>query len=271
MNTIHSNTARIIEKWYRTLGFSSTYDETFYHALQTIEIPDTTSIETYDIKETDGKRNLLSFLYMCERLSEQYAEKGIEEAILLDTLGDLVRWTDTWSELKNDLYLGQLTWVSIPMKMEIFKLGRLQFCMQKIDHDVPEYGISKGDDIIGIHIPAGDPMTLEACKISLEMAKSFFATYYPEYRYDFFACHSWLLDTSLKNFLPSESNILKFQSLFDIVEEEKSDAIIRYVFRWGAERSDLDQLPVTSGFSQRVRDHMLAGGDFYESLGIIRK
>lgn len=271
INNHCSNTQKIIEKWYHKLLFPSAFDKEFYCALEKIKIPEDTVIETYDLKESDGKRNLLAFLYMCERLETQYKKQGIDETVLLDTLGDLVRWTETWSELKHELYLGQLSWVSIPMKMQIFKLGRLQFCMQKIDHDIPEYGISKGDDIIGIHIPAGEAMTQEACVSSIEQARSFFEIHYPEYKYSYFTCHSWLLDTSLSQFLSKESNILKFQNLFHIVALDKSDAIIRYVFRWMAERSDLEHLQPTSSFSKRVRDHMLAGGDFYEGLGIIPK
>lgn len=271
MKKSYIGTAAIAEKWYRKLHFPCSYDEEFYHALDTLEIPEETSIESYDLKETNGKKNLIAFLYMCEALEKKYLEKGIDEGILIDTLSDLLRWTDTWSGLKNELYLGQLTWVSIPMKMEIFKLGRLQFCMQKIDRDVPKYGIHNGDDIIGIHIPAGEPMTPESCQASLAMAREFFSTYYPDYRYDYFVCHSWLLDASLAEFLPAESNILKFQTLFDVVEQENSDAIIRYVFRWGATREDLEQLPITSRFSAKVREHMLAGGDFHEALGIIPK
>ena len=262
-------TAAIIEKWYLKLNFPKKYDDEFYGALRTLEISPSTSIEDYDLKESDGKKNLLSFLYMCDALERKYKEKGIDRTILMDTLGDLVRWTEIWSELKGELYLGQLTWVSIPMKMQIFKLGRLQFCMQNCDWDVPKYKISAGDPILGIHIPAGAPMTPESCQASLCMAKDFFRTYYPEYKYSAFTCHSWLLDTTLINFLPVESNILAFQKLFDIVGADVSDDIIHYVFRWEANREDIARLPATSNFSLRVREHLLAGGAFYAGLGVI--
>ena len=262
-------TKKNIEKWYRTLHFPSVYDDAFYQSLSSIEIDPVTSISTYDINELDGKKNLLSFLYMCEQLEREYEKKKISREILLDTLGDLVRWTQTWSDLVGDLCLRQLTWVSIPMKMQIFKLGRLQFCMQKTDHDVPQYGICKGDDIIGIHIPAGEPLTKEACEKSIEAAREFFKTYFPEYQYKYFTCHSWLLDTSLSDLLPRGSNILTFQSLFDIVGADRSDAIIRYVFRWEATREDLPHLNAASSFAKVVKERLMAGREFYEGLGII--
>ena len=265
------NSADIIEKWYRKLKFPSSFDPEFYDMLKTVEIPESICIDTYDMQNTDGKYNLLSFLYMCQSLERRYSEKGLGEDVLLDTLSDLVRWTETWSELKNTLYLGQLSWVSIPFKMEIFKLGRLQFCMQKAGRDVPAYGLKKDDNILGIHIPAGEALTLKACEDSLQRAKAFFATYYPEYSYDFFFCHSWLLDTMLENILSADSNILRFQKLFDIVTLDESDAIIRYVLRWGAERKDVIALPTTTEFSKKVRNHILSGGKFYEGVGIIPK
>ena len=263
------STSAIIEKWYHALRFPKEYDDAFYCALRSIEIDPSVAISDYDIKELDGKKNLLSFLYMCEQLEREYEEKGIAREILLDTLGDLVRWTQTWSDLVGDLCLRQLTWVSIPMKMQIFKLGRLQFCMQKTDHDVPQYGIRKGDDIIGIHIPAGEPLTKESCEKSIEMAREFFARYFPEYQYKYFTCHSWLLDTSLSDLFSKGSNILAFQSLFDIVGADRSDAIIRYVFRWEATREDLPQLKATSSFAKLLKEHLMDGREFYEGLGII--
>ena len=48
-----------------------------------------------DLSSTDGKRNLLSMLFMCESLAEKYRERGIGEAVLLATLSDLVIWTNT--------------------------------------------------------------------------------------------------------------------------------------------------------------------------------
>ena len=56
-----------------------------------------------------------------------------------------------------------------------------------------------------------------------------------------------------------------------LISDDESDAILRYVFRWGCTRDDLDNLVCTSGFSHRVMDYARAGGKFYESLGIFKK
>lgn len=263
------NTAKIIEKWYKALNFPSMYDEEFYNALNNIKIEDVKTDE-YDTEQKDGKKNFLSYLYMCEELSKKYKQKGISEEILYDTLADLGRWLDIWSNLQGELYLGELGWLKSHLSMKLFKLGRLQFAFGKADCDVVEKNLKKGDNIIEVHIPAEGPLIKEECEKSFETAKKFFKKFYPDYEYKYFTCHSWLLDTSLKEILSDSSNIIRFQNLFDVVHEKKSDSILKYTFKWNTTREDLKDISCTSGFAQKIKDRILAGKDFYISYGIFK-
>ncbi len=266
----NDETKATIKKWYDKLEISKKYDSEFYDALENIKISDAVSIKTYDVNEKDGKRNLLSFLFMCEELKREYNEKGINEDILIDTLKDIQRWTDIWSDLKGELWLEELAWLKRHMDMKLFKLGRLQFCMAEAETDI-EDKISKGENVIEIHIPECGPLDIDECKKSIEAAKGFFKKFYPEYEYKYFTCHSWLLDRTLKGLLNENSNILKFQELFDLIYDDKSDAILGYVFKWKADREDIKKMSCTSGFSQKVKDRILNNGDFFETMGIIDK
>lgn len=268
---VNKSTKEIICNWYKKLDFAKKYDDEFYEALEEVKISDAITAENYNIKEKDGKRNLLSYLYMCDELSKKYAEKGISEDILLDTLKDIVIWTEKWSDLKNELYLGELLWLSRHMNMKLFKLGRLQFCMAEAEHDIPNKGITKGDNVIEIHIPEGEPLDMDECKKSIEFAKRFFEEYFPEFKYQYFTTKTWLLDDTLKDLLPFDSNILKFQSLFEIISKEKSDAILGYVFKRNTNRNNVRNSVCNSSFAVKVKERVLAGGDFYESLGVIRR
>lgn len=270
-NAVETRVKEIIEKWYLALHFPQKYKEEFYKALEEIEIPASVSIETYDLKEQNGKKNLLSFLYMCEALEKKYEEKGISKDILMDTLQDIVRWNDTWSELKGELYLGEIGWLQNHMRMDLFKLGRLQFAFGKSYHDIPQKNIQKGEPVMEIHIPADGPLTHEECVKSVEMAKEFFAAYYPEYKFEYFTCHSWLIDTALKDILDPDSNILQFQSMFDVIEEDDSDAILRYVFKWNTNSQNLAEFTCTTGMSKKVKETALAGKVYHESLGVFHK
>ena len=261
----------IIEKWYSQLNFPKVYDAAFKKALTDIKISDAITIENYDVDETDGKRNFLSYLFFCEALKEKYAEKGIDEKILTDTLSDLVVWLDTWSDLKGELYLGELAWLRHHLSMQLFRLGRLQFCMAGAEHDIPSANVKKGDPVIEVHIPEDGKLDRASCEESLKQAREFFKTYFPEYDYKCFTCHSWLLDASLKDILGEESNISKFREMFTLDFAEESDAIFKYVFRWNATRNQILKMPCASGFASRVQKKAREGGKFYETVGWIQK
>lgn len=264
-------TKPIIEKWYQKLGFDAKYDKEFYTALNEIEIPEDLRVEDYDINSQDGKRNFLAFLYFCERTANEYEKRGISEKILMDTLSDLVRWCDTWSELKGELFLGELDWLSIHLQLKLFHLGRLQYCMQKFRHDVPSHGIKKGDDSIGVHIPSTGPLDTDACRASIDEARAFFAKYFPEYHYEYIFCESWLLDETLKNILKPDSNIVAFGDLYEKVLSYQADSLLGYVFKWKLTREELPKFEAKNSFAQRVKDWILSGNNFYETLGIIKK
>ena len=266
-----NNTAAIIEKWYKKLHFSSKYDTEFYEALHTIEIPEDTSIKTYDLNCTDGKKNLLAFLYMCEALQDTYAEHGIDEAILLDTLSDIVRWCDEWSEIKGELSLGEIGWLSRSMNFYLFKIGRLQYCIHSVSEKFTKFGMKLGESFIGVHIPPAGPFDTETCVQSLDMAREFFAKHFPDMKYSYFSCLSWLLDDTLRELLPPQSNILKFAALFHIVEAEPSDDIIRFVFGSADSRENMDSWKCRSSFAQRVKTAIEEGKTFYEARGLIAR
>ena len=266
-------TAEICEKWYKKLNFPQVYDKEFKDALSKYKIPDITTIENYDLKEKDGKRNLLSYLFMCEELSKKYQEKGISEEILLDTLGDLVRWTNTWSEIEGEMYLGELGWLSHPFKMRLFKLGRLQFLFGRAFAPCPQLGLAKSDNIIEVHIPAGEGFTPEECEKSFSLAKDFFAKFYPEYEYSHFTCHSWMLDSELEKLLNENSNILKFKNSFTLVESAQREGYnaLKYIFKRDTTTQNLQDAVCVSGFAERIKKHVMNGGKLNVGFGVRKK
>ena len=261
----------IIKNWYERLQLPEEYRVEFNNALAKTPVSDAIEIETYDLDELDGKRNLLSFLFMCESLKERYAQKGIAEKILYSTLSDIGTWLDVWSEIKGEMYLGELPWLQNHLSMKLFRLGRLQFCMEQCHDDYPEYDLKKGDPVIEVHIPALEALSIDACEESFAMAREFFAKYFPEFNYRYFICHSWLLDSTLQNLLKEDRNIIRFQKMFTIVSSHPSDAILRYVFKWNTTGRNLKFAPISTDFSASVKQEYLSGTQFYESIGLIQK
>lgn len=261
----------VIRKWADKLGLLDDYRLEIEKAIAHVPISDAIDIDSYCISEPDGRRNLLSALFMCEALSEKYAQRGIPEQILLDTLADIGIWLNVWSDLKNELYLGEMGWLKRHLNMEVFRLGRLEFAFEECYCDVPMYQLKKGDPIVAVHIPADGPLTPDECDRSFALARQFFETYYPEYKYSAFTCHSWLLDPELKTLLDENSNIIQLQNRFVPIASEVSDAILRYVFRWNTTARNLKFAPNTSSFAKTVKKSFIAGTQFHESFGIIMK
>lgn len=268
---IEPNVAEIIKKWYTKLQFPKTYDEEFYEALSSIPVSDAITLDRYNLNCKDGKRNLLSFLYFCEKTADYHKRIGIDEKITLDTLRDIVVWTNTWSAVKGELYLQELSWLKRHLSGRLFKLGRLQFYMNNSGEDFSDFGIKKEDNVIEVHIPVGGKLTLTEIENSFSLAREFFAKYFPDYSYEYFTCHSWLLDESLKKYLPETSNILQFGNLFTKVKSEQSDAILRYLFHWNTTAENLAYAYPNTPFAENIKRAFLKGERFFETLGILKK
>lgn len=261
----------IIQKWYALLEFPTEYDAEFAAALASYEIPADVTIETYDLRSTDGKRNLLTFLYLCEAVQQKADARGIPHEIVVETLKDIVIWTKVYTDMKGELYLGELGWLCIHMNFTMFRLGRLQFRMSKAFRDMPEAGIVKGDNVMEIHIPRGGKLTPSECEASLNWAREFFAAYFPEFSYTCFTCNSWLLDEDLKAFLPEKSNIIRFGDLFTRVYAKELNCLLSSVFTDDTTEENLASAVCTSTFAQKVKDAVLSGKKFHMTLGFIPK
>lgn len=266
---INERLAPILIKWYRELQFPAEYDADFEEYLNTVAVDENATPETYE--ETTGPENFLTYLYFCEQLKDRYEAKGISSAILYDTLQEFYRWTISRSKQAGKLHFENGWWVKRTMTMKLFRLGRLNFCMGAELHDVPAYGLSQGDPIIEVHIPREPALLREDCLASFSQSRTFFATYFPDFAWKEYTCLSWLLDSELKNLLSSESNILQFQDLFDVVSEDAADALLPMVFGRGVTRENIAECECKTSLARKVRDRMLAGVDFHESYGILKR
>ena len=262
-------TKPVIEKWYRALRFPAAFDAEFYDALNRIEIPASVTLDQYDLSSGDGKRNLLTFLFFCEQACRKAAALDIPEAVMIDTFRDIVVWTVWHTRRTGGLYLGELHWLTLHLHLQLFRLGRLQFCMGHAFRAVPEAGIAEGDPVLEIHIPRGEKLAPEECEASIVRAKAFFPRFFPDFAYRGITCWSWLLDDTLRNYLPETSNILRFGELFTKVYSEEKSALVKYVFSPGTTAENLADAACATDFARRVRNAVLAGEKFHETLGFI--
>lgn len=261
----------IVKNWYEELEFPKKYDDEFYNLLAECDIDTSAAAEEYNLGKHDGGGNLLMQLYFLESIKKEYEKKGIPDDIFFDTMQDIVRWTNVWSGLENKLCLNELLWLRFHLTGQLYKIGRLQFCMQRFDSDFPEYGIHKGEGFLDVHIPSAGPLTPSEVDRSFVDAIDFFSEYFPEFEYRYFACFSWLLDDTLKKYMRPDSNTLRFAERFTKIHRIPSDDILKFTFKWNTKRSNLsDEIP-TNSFGSRIKEAAMSGEEFFECLGIIDK
>lgn len=220
---------------------------------------------------------------------DRYKKKNIPEEIFWDTMTDIKIWIDDHKARTDEDGVFELHWLMHHMNLHIFKVGRLQYqlCIWYFKSRYNKNGvkIGFGDKILNMHIPRGAKLDYDECVKSLDLAKEFFTKYFPKFPNDKYMCHSWLLYPGNKNFMPEGSNILKFASLYDIVEENE-DPESAYLWLYGQKFKNaeliknrketgnyghIDELPQKSSLQKSTIDFIKNGGIFGEALGVIIK
>lgn len=259
----------IAAKWYRALRINPRWDEEFYRALEAAPLPDGRDPVAFAAENPTGVEALIVFLYHAEALAERYRAAGIGEDILLATLDDLRIYTEEWSAVKGKLTFGTATWFKRHYGMTLFRLGRLQFGMTPSPVSAPSVGLVKGDATVDVHIPRGGRLSPEECRASFLQARVFLAKHFPDYSYAYFTCNSWLLDPTLIEFLPRESNIIEFGNTFHRVYTQTGNYMLDYLYPIGTTLATLPDVTPTTRLAAAVKDALLAGRKFYPSFGVI--
>ncbi|MBR5444795.1 MAG: DUF5596 domain-containing protein, partial [Clostridia bacterium] len=87
-----------------------------------------------------------------------YREKGIDEAVYLDSMKDIRVWTQTCIDNRHHLGVYQYGWIRHFYTADIVRLGRLEFHIVEYHHNEPYTAcgvtVQKGDPVINTHIPA---------------------------------------------------------------------------------------------------------------------
>ncbi|MDE5604840.1 MAG: acyltransferase domain-containing protein [Eubacterium sp.] len=198
----------------------------------------------------------------------KYREKGIDDKIFFDTMDDI----RIWCENNDNRGLHQYNWIKNHLAFELFKIGRLQFQLFKCKNPTLNYKklpIKYGDNAVYIHIPQGEKLDYNACVQSINQAKAFFKQYFPKFKFEYFFCESWLLYDKNKAFMDENSNILKFQSLFNIAYsvDEDQQAIERI---FGKKEKDVNCYKQETSLQKSAKEYMLNGGKLGLGIGYIK-
>lgn len=217
-------------------------------------------------KESPQRLKWILWFYLkmsCE-VYDKYQEQKIDEQIFDDTFYDITIWCKECYRKYGIYGLEEVFWLSKSIKMELFRLGRLQFePIVLSDGDLEIYHLAKNKKILNVHIPAGDKLDHLACKESLKKARTFFRD--PQI---IFICESWLLSPELNEILPKTSNIIQFQKMYQIMD-------VYYDYPQAEERvfgevkSDKIEYPEKTSLQSRLKKYLLNGNKVGIGRGII--
>ncbi|HEU4423092.1 MAG TPA: acyltransferase domain-containing protein [Pilimelia sp.] len=200
------------------------------------------------------------------RVRTLHRERGIPDETSRLTLADLGRNMAVHRRRHGAGGLDQGSWLMPHFRGVIYQLGRLQFERARLGTRTgvavaaAGWPYGPGSPVLEVHIPAFlGPLSPRACDEAFARAREFFPRHFPEEVYDLAACHSWLLDKQLGEYLPDDANIMRFQRRFRMAYQydPQDEDIQRFVF--GRVAADPDELPRRTTLERAVVDHLKAG------------
>jgi hypothetical protein len=198
-----------------------------------------------------------AYLALAGVVRRYHRDHGIASAVSWATLADLGRNLAIDRRMRREGWPVMPSWLTLHARGGIYELGRLQH--------------QRGGTAIDLHIPESGPMTPEAVAASLDQARAFFPRHFPDERYTAFSCGSWLLDPQLLEYLPGDSNIVRFQRRFELEPDQEPAGqdgdieVLRFVFR--TVTTPLDQLPRRTVLQRAIVDHLKAGRHWHVRHG----
>ncbi|MFC5003735.1 acyltransferase domain-containing protein [Dactylosporangium cerinum] len=190
-----------------------------------------------------------AYLALVDVALAYHRDHDVPESVSWATLADLGRNLAIDRRMQREGWPVMQAWLTLHSRGGLYDLGRLQH--------------QRGDTAIGLHIPDSGPLTAEAVDASLDEARAFFPRHFPDEQYTAFSCGSWLLDPQLLEYLPEDSNIVRFQRRFELEPYEEPEGVnadvevLRFVFR--SLTTPLDQLPGRTVLQRAVAEHLKAG------------
>jgi hypothetical protein len=110
-------------------------------------------------------------------------------------------------------------------------------------------------------------MSPRACDDAFTAARLFFRTHFPEEMPRLAVCHSWLLDEQLAEYLPEDSNIIRFQRRFQpaYIPDPNNRPTLEFVFR--TPDRPLHALPQRTTLERAVVAHIRNGRQWRGGVG----
>ena len=200
---------------------------------------------------------LAVILKLAVDVKAEYDKAGIDEKIYYDTMSDI----KIWCEKTGNKGIGEYIWLRNHVKFELFRLGRLQFQLCECKNKTLLYNklpFNYGDNLINVHIPEGEKLDKDKCEESFDTANEFFQKFFPDFKYEYYFCESWLLFEGNRDFMKKDSNIVRFTDMFEHCYSVKID--IQAIERiYGKRKLMKKNYSENTDLQRRAKEYMLKG------------
>lgn len=238
----------------------------FQEPMNQLFFPDTWDVGQKTLKELltpdDSGFKMLTCMLVCAlKTWENYRAGGIPDEIFFATMKCFTRFVEEHKNSFGSYGFDRDFWTSRQLAMKLFRIGELEYELRET--------VEEGK-LVRFHIPSDCDFRMSRVKASYRQARDFLNTYYPEYMDVPVKCSSWLLAPGLAEELPANSNIARFQRLFDIVSvDEDNTEFLQWLY--GREDISVSELPEHTFLQRRVKQRLLSGEKIGKALGVFKK
>ena len=211
----------------------------------------------------NGSEELARQLLIALHNREEGAWKDIPEKIWLDTMKCFTRFVREHHRSLGYYGFDRGFWTTRQIGAKLFRIGQLEYELLRED----------GEKVISLHIPSDTDMEAALLDESIEQAREFLKTYFPEWQNAPMVCQSWLLSPALLPLLPEGSHIRSFQKAFDLqsTDPEPMD-VLEWVFKLTESQQKttaLQDLPEDTSLQRSLKCFLLAGGKVGTAKGTL--
>ena len=156
--------------------------------------------------------------------------------------------------------ISQMLWAVYFIRVRIIEVGILQY----------EYSITDDNkQVIKIHIPRGNKLDIFSVRKSIDDSKIEIEKIFKVSNCEYI-CNSWLLSNQIHELVDKDTNIYKFQELFNVKDGENCiKDILNFVFEI-ENCDDYSLLPKKTTLQKIVKNQLLKDKQFYLGLGVIK-
>lgn len=163
------------------------------------------------LKRESPQRILALYVQFAQLVRPAFSYLNISNQVYLDTFADIALWEQEHFMQTGRHGLSEYRWLCRHVRMELFRLGSLQFQIQPgpLEAVWQSAPIHAEDLVLHVHIPKGADLRTAAVECSYQYALDF-------WRRDeaVLLCDSWLLGPELQRLLKTDSHIRSFAAGF---------------------------------------------------------